>query len=309
MPFPNPGSVVAFLDSIAGKHAISGQFTERGPLDPIENICKNTGKWLGLIGGDYWWYGEKDFQGDHAFNNISIPYWQAGGLITISCSMPNPTTGGAVYDVSSLDVNGLLTRGTVTNSNFMKLLDSVATGLQQLQKAGVVVIWRPFHEMNGDWFWWGSKLMTASQFVSVWQYVHNYMTNNMGLNNIVWLWAMNAGGNLSRYPGKDYVDIVGQDLYTSHPTQGQPGYNLLISTGKPIVLAEFGPGDASKGDKVFNETALVAAIRTTMPKTVFWQQWWDGNAGNVGWGMGECQGVLQALNDPWLLNRGELSLD
>jgi len=303
--FSSPGALVNFLYSIAGKHTISGQFIEFGPLYPIASIYNNTGQWLGLIGGDYWWYGETGWDATYSFNQIAANYWAAGGLITLTTSMPNPTTGGPLYDVSNLNVNDLFTQGTSTYNNFVAMLDSVAQGIQQLQNAGVVVIWRPFHENDGNWFWWGTDFLTDAEFVKLWQFVHGYM-QNAGLSNIAWLYAVNVGAaSLPRYPGGSYADIVGFDLYTSDPSEGQGTYNLLQGTGKPTVLAEFGPGSPNQGDTNFQEPTLISAIQSAMPKIVFWQQWWDGNGGNVGWGMAECQDVGQALNDGWVLNRGQ----
>jgi len=300
-----PATLISYLNSIAGKHTISGQFIEFGPLDPITAIHQSTTQWLGLIGGDYWWYGETGWTATYSFNPIAEQYWTAGGLITLCTSMPNPTTGGPLYDVSNLNVNDLLTSGTTTNNNFRAMLSSIANGLMQLQNAGVVVIYRPFHENNGNWFWWGTTFLSNSQFISMWQYTVAFF-KNYGLYNILYLYSVNSGAtSFPRYPGSTYADIVGHDLYTSNPSLGQPTYNALLSLNKPIVLAEFGPGSPQAGDKTFKETTLISAIQSTMPRTVFWQQWWDGNGGNVGWGMAECQNVSDALNDGWVLNRGQ----
>jgi len=159
--------------------------------------------------------------------------------------------------------------------------------------------------MDGFWFWWGTTLIDDSDFVALWQYTYNYMTNNMGLDNIVWAWAGQA--DWSRYPGDNYVDIVGQDLYSSDPAaQGQPIYDNQTNFGKLIALTEFGPSGPDGGNPNFNETTLVAAIQNTMPNVVYWLQWWDENAGGIGWGMSLCQDVAEALNDPWVINRGEI---
>ena len=72
-------------------------------------------------------------------------------------------------------------------------------------------------------------------------------------------------------------------------------------------MSEFGPGSPHVGDLNFDETALVSAFRIHMPRTVFFVQWWDGNAGRVGWGMSETKGLTAALNDPWIVNRGGIS--
>jgi len=226
--------------------------------------------------------------------------------------MPNPTTGGPVYDVSTLDAGGLLTPGTATHSAFMKSLGEVAVGIKQLQHAGVVVILRPFHENGGHWFWWGTGFRLSSvQFIALWRFTHDYFEKTQGLNNLVWLFESGQPGIpvTSNYPGDAYVDVVGQDVYTDRvaddPVTG--GYTKLVATGKLVCMSEFGPGSPHLGDLNFDETALVSAFRIHMPRTVFFVQWWDGNAGRVGWGMSETKGLQAALNDPWIVNRGAIS--
>jgi len=306
-PFRNRDALLSYLNSISGKHTISGQYIQFGPLDPINDIHKNTGKWLGLVGGDYWWYGSTSYYATYDWNQHAIQYWNAGGIVTLTCHFANPTTGGGCYDVSWLDANALVTTGTQTNTNFNTILDSIAQGIQQLQKAGVVVIFRPFHELNGDWFWWGTKFISNQQFMDLWRYMHYHFTQQWGLDNIVWLYAVNAwNGNIgARYPGNDYVDIMGLDLYTNNPASDKADYDALVGFGKPVCLAEFGAGGPNGGDLNFNESTLISAIQTTMPKIVLWQQWWDGNGGNVGWGMAEVKDAAAALNNPWVLNRGD----
>jgi mannan endo-1,4-beta-mannosidase len=114
----------------------------------IDAIQANTGKWPGLIGCDYWWFGSGSITADTTFNSYATEYWNSGGLIAPTLSMPNPTTMSGLNDRSSFAAGDLLTPGTTTNSNFMAMLDSVAAGLADLQANGVTVILRPFHEFR-----------------------------------------------------------------------------------------------------------------------------------------------------------------
>lgn len=305
-------NLLAYLKSIAGNHVISGQFIETGAgMSAINAIHASTGKWLGLIGGDYWTYGGAGAPvAGFPFNAAAIPYWQAGGLVTLCLSMPNPTTGGPSNDVSALDAAGLLTPGTPTNTALLATLDAVAAGLTQIQTAGVVVILRPYHESNGDWFWHGTKFLSVAQFQALWQFTRYYLTVTKGLHNLIWLYAVNAntGSLTDRFPGNLYADMTGLDIYTSDLTQAVATYNTLVSLGLPTAIAEFGPGGPSAGDTSFAETTLIAAIKSTMPQVTFFQQWWDGNAGGVGWGMAEVQAVPAALTDPRVYNRGDFTI-
>lgn len=305
--------LIAYLKQISGSHTISGEYVETGDLAPINAIHARTGKWLRLIGGDYFHYDQAGKQEPvTAFNASAIAYWNAGGLVEVNLHMPNPTTGGPVHDVSGLDAAGLLTPGTPTNTVFMKTLGEIAAGMKQLQAAGVVVIFRPFHENGGGWFWWGTRFrLSAAQFVALWRFTHTYLETTQGLHNLVWLFESGQAGIpvTTNYPGDAFVDIVGQDVYTDKPADAAvvDGYTQLVSTGKLVCMSEFGPGKPQLGNLDFDERTLVSAFKNQMPKTVFFLQWWDGNAGRTGWGMASTRSVAAALKNPWIINRDDIS--
>ncbi len=307
-----PADLLAYLRQISGTHTISGQYVETGDMAPINAIHAATGKWLGLISGDYFHYDQVSGVPVTSFNASAIAYWNAGGLVVLNLHMPNPTTGGPVYSVSGLDADGLLKSGTPTNAAFMNSLRLVAAGIRELQNAGVVVILRPFHENGGDWFWWGTRFrLSSEQFIELWRFTHAYMEKTQGLHNLVWLFESGQPGipTTTNYPGDAYVDIVGQDVYMDQPADASvvDGYSKLVSTGKPVCMCEFGAGSPELGNPNFDERTLVSAFQNKMPRTVLFVQWWDGNAGRVGWGMASAKGVSEALNQPWIINRDGIS--
>jgi mannan endo-1,4-beta-mannosidase len=307
-----PADLIAYLRQISGTRTISGQYVETGDMAPIDAIHARTGKWLGLVAGDYYHYDQTSGTPVTTFNASAIAYWNAGGLVLLNIHMPNPTTGGAVWDVSGLDAAGLLVPGTPTNTAFMASLSQVAQGLKALQAAGVVVIFRPFHENGGSWFWWGSgSRLSPGQVIALWRFTHSYMEGTQGLHNLVWLFESGQPGisTTANYPGDAYVDIVGQDVYMDRPADPSvvSGYLNLVSTGKVVCMSEFGPGSPQLGDLNFAETTLVSAFQEHMPRTTFFVQWWDGNAGRVGWGMGSTKDVTEALGRRWIVNRDAIS--
>lgn len=307
-----PADLVAFLKQISGTRTISGQYVETGDMAPFAALHARTGKWLGLVSGDYFHYDQTSGTPVTSFNASAISYWNAGGLVVLNIHMPNPTTGGAVWDVSGLDAAGLLVPGTPTNTAFMASLGQVAEGIRALQAAGVVVIFRPFHENAGNWFWWGSGFrLSAPEVIALWRFTHDYMERTEGLHNLVWLFESGQPGlsTTSNYPGDAFVDIVGQDVYMDHPADASviTGYDALVSTGKVVCMSEFGPGSPQLGDLNFSEVTLVSAFEDRMPRTAFFVQWWDGNAGRVGWGMAETRDVAVALGRPRIMNRGDIS--
>jgi mannan endo-1,4-beta-mannosidase len=308
-----PADLIAYLRQITGKHTISGQYVETGNMAPIEALHARTGKWLGLVSGDYFHYDQTSGTPVTSFNAGAIAYWSAGGLVLLNLHMPNPTTGGAVWDVTGLDADGLLVPGTPTNTAFLASLRQVAEGIRVLQAAGVVVIFRPFHENAGNWFWWGSGYrLSSGQVIALWRFTHAYLEETQGLHNLVWLFESGQPGlsTTANYPGDAFVDIVGQDVYMDHPADASvlSGYRNLVSTGKLVCMSEFGPGSPQRGNLDFAETTLVSAFEEAMPQTAFFVQWWDGNAGRVGWGMAETKDVAEALARPWILNRGDMAL-
>ena len=125
----------------------------------------------------------------------------------------------------------------------MRDMDIVAGYLGQLQAAGVPVLWRPLHEAPGGWFWWGSQGAEACK--KIWQTMFDKFTNEHHLNNLIWVWTSEANANaLNWYPGDNYVDIIGMDIYA----QGDHGSQMLsfeelkkIYNGKKLLtLSECG---------------------------------------------------------------------
>jgi beta-mannanase len=90
----------------------------------------------------------------YTVNRLAIDYAREGGLVTISAHVPNPANanGGGLRD-KGVHLSDLLDPQTVTHERWVRELDTLAAGLKELEDANVVVLWRPFHEMNGDWFW------------------------------------------------------------------------------------------------------------------------------------------------------------
>jgi mannan endo-1,4-beta-mannosidase len=160
---PRARAILNYLEKLpqrADKRLVSGQFTDFGPsakLAVCENIHQKTGHWPGLVGVDYADFarGGLDYK---AANRVAIEYARRGGLVTVSAHLYNPANpkGGGLRD-KGVDLDKLLTPGNEIHDRWMKELDTLAAGLKELQDADVVVLWRPFHEMNGGWFWWGAK--------------------------------------------------------------------------------------------------------------------------------------------------------
>jgi mannan endo-1,4-beta-mannosidase len=127
--------------------------------------------------------------------------------------------------------------GTWENEVFTADLVKVATSLKQLQDEHIAVIWRPFHEAAGGWFWWGKD---AESCKKMWIAMFDYFKAE-GINNLIWVWT-NEPDDDEWYPGDEYVDIIGRDLYNKNTEESAAEYEALFDKygHKIIALTENG---------------------------------------------------------------------
>ena len=151
----------------------------------------------------------------------AVRHYERGGVVTLSWHPRNPLTGGDAWDVSSGKVVASVLPGGEKHELMMEWLSNLADWIASLKdKDGkpVPVIFRPWHEHSGSWFWWGENLCTRDQYVSLWKMTHDYMVKERKLGGRI-LWAYSPGSGLDRehylerYPGDAYVDILGFDCY------------------------------------------------------------------------------------------------
>ena len=137
-----------------------------------------------------------------------------------------------------IDWNALVTPGTAINAKLDSMLDSIAAGIYDLAKSGVTVIYRPYHESDGNWFWWGTGSgdgvgganPTSAQFIALWRYTHDYISNKAGPNGLP------LGSNIA-------WAFTGVDESTGCWTTGREGNMsiLLATTSTPTHLAATKP--------------------------------------------------------------------
>jgi|GEM_PF-1255274 mannan endo-1,4-beta-mannosidase len=167
----------------------------------------------------------------------------------------------------SWKIDSILKPGTALNIEWFKRLDTTASYLKQLDSAGIPVLWRPFHENNGAFFWWGQQ----PRFKELWQQMYHYYVDSLHLDNLLWVYSVTyfPEGDPwvdSLYPGDKYVDVLGADIYKgSYGQDYDPWvYTKLLQkgNGKPIGITENGtmPG--------------VPDLKYTQPKWTFFCTWW-----------------------------------
>ena len=268
--------ILNYLYSISGQKTIAGQHDKSPDIDPLmynKQVVSITGKYPALWSSDFLFYSldkrwTMTYEAEAQFNK--------GALINImwhACPPSQPETcewdGGVMSHLSDAQWNDLITDGGSLNTIWKQRMDNVAVYLKYLQDKGVVVLFRPHHEMNQGVFWWGGR--TGSKGTSrLYQITHDYMTKNKGLSNLIWVWDVqdiddpNNGNayNPSLYnPGDAYWDVAALDVYSDGFTNLKY-YNGLVSIigSKLFVIGECG--------KLPTPSQL-----NSLPKAAFFMEW------------------------------------
>lgn len=148
----------------------------------------------------------------------ALKHIERGGIVTLSWHPDNILTGGDAWDVSSNKVVEAVLPGGEKHTEFMEWLRLGADFVESL--GDVAIIFRPWHENTGSWFWWGAKLCTAEQYIELFRMTWVYFVKDRGLTNLVWCYSPDGGasdieGYMERYPGDEFVDLLGLDTYAS----------------------------------------------------------------------------------------------
>ena len=149
-----------------------------------------------------------------------LAHVRRGGIATISWHPRNPLTDGNAWDVSDTTVVRSILPGGAVHLKFLGWMKRVSAFLQSLkdeQGTPLPFIFRPWHENNGSWFWWGQRLCSDEEYHALWCMLQDHLLAD-GLTNILWSYSPNMMGFdeatfLRRYPGDDRVDIIGLDAY------------------------------------------------------------------------------------------------
>lgn len=218
-----------------------------------------------------------------AFEHIRreiINQYDRGGVVTISWHALNPLTGGTAWLDSTDSIGGkpvqtvaACMEGGKAHAKFVAAVDSVAKFLKSLETpygVRVPVIFRPWHEHTGGWFWWGSTTCTPQQYKALWQMTKERFAE-AGLVNVLYAYAPgteadgDAAKYLERYPGDDYVDVMGLDSYCGGEENDTVAYKTFAATlekNLKMVCA------------VAKEHGKAAALTETGYESLRYDQWW-----------------------------------
>lgn len=300
---PNANSqtkaILTYFEGLKGRtinRVLSGQHISHDGWDAasgygsfIESLKNTTGKYPAIVG--------IGMTAPDLINAIlaAKTHWDNGGLVQVDAHFDNPFTGTDSWVENAAAAKGNLYSLIPNHPQFNQtaytrwkaMLDRTAGALKQLQDAGVTVLWRPLHENNGTWFWWGVDSTNPSNtepFKALWRSMFDYYTNTWKLNNLLWVYAASPSWDLpvqARYPGSAFVDIVGLDLYDDNLTLFRPSdYTELAALNKPLGFAESGP---IRHDGMWNNLTLSDALRTRYPAFVYLLQWhsWKNSNGTT----------------------------
>ncbi len=212
----------------------------------MDYIQETTGKLPAMRGLDFM---NGDFDG---VVERAKQWWDKGGLVTICWHTGVEGYGYQESLNDSPDFDKLLTEGTDEYNKMIANWDKAAAALLELQKAGIPVLWRPFHEFDGQWFWWGKG--GSEKFIELWRMMYDRFTDEFGLNNLIWVLGYSGEVKSGWYPGDEYCDIIGSDTYDG--STNKKAWNRLqtVTSGKLLVFHEC--GNLPSVDKFVNDGCM-----------------------------------------------------
>ncbi|MFY9153384.1 MAG: glycosyl hydrolase [Prolixibacteraceae bacterium] len=196
-------------------------YAEDGRSD-VKDVC---GDYPAIIG---WELGHLELGDPYSldsvfFENIRRGILDAdkmGGINTISWHFRNVLTGGSAWDVSSKKVVASMLPGGDKHEIYLRYLDKLADFMLSLKSDHdkfIPILFRPFHEHTGSWFWWGKDLCSADEYKSLWRFTVNYLRETKNIHHLLYSYSTDRFNTeseyLERYPGDDLIDLVGFDLY------------------------------------------------------------------------------------------------
>ncbi len=262
---PKGREILDYFREVYGKRLLSGYNIY--PHTP--DVYEQTGMLAAIWGRDMQWLGDVDEVIAHAkaYGYILTLHWHwfFDGDSAWSGKRKSP-----------VDVGRVVSPGTHEHARALQEMAAAADVLTRLQEAGIVVLWRPLHEIDGGWFWW-TDLKKPENTAELWRMMFRYFTYERRLNNLIWVYSAGVGDLRKKpvelrkrfYPGPEYVDISGIDLYGVDPLQDEEPYWRFfkamaeVSPGKLLALGEC--------DELPNPEKLAAGLT---PMWLYALPWW-----------------------------------
>jgi mannan endo-1,4-beta-mannosidase len=246
---PESKELLKYLYSITGEQTLSGQHNYPHELTrSTDSIVAMTGKTPVVWGTDI-------SSMDDALLEEAKRQYRNGSIITLMYHQVKPfhhdsmgfsrSVKGMVTDEQWEQI---VTPGTEYHNMWLEKIDQRAVFLKKFSDAGIPVLWRPYHEMNGMWFWYGNR-QGENGIQKLWKIMYDRYTNQHQLNNLIWVWNANAPRDWKDdeayayelfYPGNEYVDVLAADIYKADYKQSHHDQLVELGKGKVIALGEVG---------------------------------------------------------------------
>ena len=246
----NARRLMRYLTENFGKRIITGQHTKDIPMDEISFIEEVSGKTPALCGfellgysPDIDWENSDESTTTEARNNQNTIeralHWALSrrGIVAYCWHWFSPMGGcnKAFYtEHTDFDVRRAVTPGTPEYARTMEDIDCIASHLRVFAEKDIPILWRPLHEAEGGWFWWGAK--GAEPCIALWKMMYTRMVKMHKLHNLIWVWNSE---DPRWYPGDEWVDIVSADLYTPAGNYGSLkcdfDYTARLGTRKKLI--------------------------------------------------------------------------
>jgi mannan endo-1,4-beta-mannosidase len=294
---PEAKALLKFIYSISGQYTLTGQHNYPNTRDCNSQFAaRYIGETPVIWSTDMGFAKPGDTDSYLARPDIvdeAIRQHQLGSLITICWHAVPPTANepvtfrppfgvttapeslatvqGQLLDQQFQDV---LTPGTALYKRWSAQVDTIAVYLKKLQRARVPILWRPYHEMNGNWFWWGGRLGRYGT-AALYRQIFDRLVKYHKLNNLIWVWSVDRPNKpemafTNYYPGDQYFDIVALDVYGRDFNQAYYDSLVILSRGKPLVLGEVGnpptPEILAAQPKWAFYVVWASMVRYTLPK-------------------------------------------
>ncbi len=284
---PEAKALLKYIQSISGKYTLSGQHNfpasgERNTLFAADYIGETPIIWSQDFG--FAAEGDKDsYLSRPAIIQEAVRQHRKGAIVAFCWHAVPPTAEEPVTfqpgpgkdpaaplasvqgRLTDKQFRDILTPGTALYRQWAKQVDVIASYLKQLADAKVPVLWRPYHEMNGDWFWWGGRSGGKYTTAALYRQIFDRLVKYHKLNNLIWVWSVDRPGKPGRefsnfYPGNQYLDILAIDIYGNDFNQAYYEGLLALSRGKPVTLGEVGNPPAPE-------------VLEKQPDWVYWVVW------------------------------------
>jgi mannan endo-1,4-beta-mannosidase len=210
-PASTKQAVINYLASISGTSIVSGQHNKEpasAPAQYTQLVTNITGQTPGLWGGDMMFTSSDSANRQNVINQAKTQ-WANGSLVALTwhvCPPTGPATcnfeGGVKSSITATQFQQIVTAGTALNTTWKQRMEQVVPYLLQLRDAGVPVLWRPFHEMNETWNWWGGR-PGANGGAKIYQQMKDYF-DSRGLTNLIWVWNVQDNPLVGATPGQQH---------------------------------------------------------------------------------------------------------